>query len=83
MPGPASHLFIANKIAESYDDISEAEIAAPALTSVWNGQQEVGKRAARAMISILAGNDPARERVLIEPELRIRDTAEQTVSFAS
>ena len=57
-----------------YDDISEAEIAAPALTSVWNGQQEVGKRAARAMISILAGNEPTRERVLIEPELRIRES---------
>ena len=57
-----------------YDDISEAEIAAPALTSVWNGQQEVGERAARAMISILAGNEPARERVLIEPQLRIRDS---------
>ena len=26
MPGPASHLFIASKIAESYDDISDAEI---------------------------------------------------------
>ncbi len=57
-----------------YDDISEAEIAAPALTSVWNGQEEVGKRAARAMISILAGNEPTRERVLIEPQLRIRDS---------
>ena len=74
MPGPASHLFIASKIAESYDDISEAEIAAPALTSVWNGQQEVGKRAAKAMIAILSGSEPPRERVLIEPQLRIRES---------
>jgi DNA-binding LacI/PurR family transcriptional regulator len=57
-----------------YDDISEAEIAAPALTSVWNGQQEVGKRAAKAMISILSGDQPPRERVLIEPQLRIRES---------
>jgi len=57
-----------------YDDISEAEIAAPALTSVWNGQQEVGQLAARAMIAILAGENPPRHRVLIEPELRIRES---------
>lgn len=57
-----------------YDDISEAEIAAPALTSVWNGQQEVGKRAARAMIAILAGENPPRDRVLIKPKLRIRES---------
>ncbi len=57
-----------------YDDISEAEISAPALTSVWNGQQEVGKRAAKAMISILAGEEPVRESVLIEPQLRIRES---------
>ncbi|MCP4182188.1 MAG: LacI family transcriptional regulator [Hyphomicrobiales bacterium] len=57
-----------------YDDISEAEISAPALTSVWNGQQEVGRMAAKAMISILAGEEPARERVLIEPQLRIRES---------
>ena len=55
-----------------YDDISEAEIAAPALTSVWNGQQEVGQRAARTMIAILAGEEPPREQTLIEPKLRIR-----------
>jgi len=57
-----------------YDDISEAEISAPALTSVWNGQQEVGRRAAKAMISILAGEQPAGETVLIEPQLRIRES---------
>ena len=55
-----------------YDDISEAEIAAPALTSVWNGQQEVGQRAARTMIAILAGEEPPREQTLIEPKLRVR-----------
>lgn len=57
-----------------YDDISEAEIAAPALTTVWNGQQEVGRLAARTMLAILSGEDPPREKVLIAPELRIRES---------
>ena len=57
-----------------YDDISEAEIAAPALTSVWNGQQEVGQRAAQAMIAILAGEEPERQQFLIEPKLRVRQS---------
>ena len=60
-----------------YDDISEAEIAGPALTSVWNGQQEVGKRAAKAMIAILAGEKPSRDPILIEPQLRIRESTGQ------
>lgn len=63
-----------------YDDISEAEIAAPALTSVWNGQQEVGKHAAKAMIAILAGENPMRDRTLIEPKLRIRESTSAPVS---
>lgn len=57
-----------------YDDIAEAEITSPALTTVWNGQQEAGRLAARAMIAILSGNPPPRERVLIEPQLRVRES---------
>jgi DNA-binding LacI/PurR family transcriptional regulator len=57
-----------------YDDIAEAEIASPALTTVWNGQQEAGRLAARTMIAILSGEAPPRERVLIAPELRIRES---------
>jgi DNA-binding LacI/PurR family transcriptional regulator len=57
-----------------YDDISEAEIAAPALSTVWNGQQEVGRLAARAMIATISGEESPREKVLIAPQLRIRDS---------
>lgn len=57
-----------------YDDISEAEIAAPALTTVWNGQQEVGRRAARAMIGMISGEPVQRQKVLIAPQLRIRES---------
>jgi len=55
-----------------YDDISEAEIASPALTTVWNGQQEVGRLAARAMLATLSGADAPREKVLVAPQLRVR-----------
>jgi len=55
-----------------YDDISEAEIAAPALTTVWNGQQEVGRLAARAMLSIISGKETPRRKVLVAPQLRVR-----------
>lgn len=57
-----------------YDDISEAEIAAPALTTVWNGQQEVGRLAARAMIATISGEKVPREKVLIAPQLRVRES---------
>ena len=57
-----------------YDDIAEAEIAAPALTTVWNGQQEAGRLAARAMIATLSGSEAPRGVVLIDPVLRIRES---------
>jgi DNA-binding LacI/PurR family transcriptional regulator len=57
-----------------YDDIAEAEITFPALTTVWNGQQEVGRLAAKTMTAIIAGERPPRERVLIAPQLRVRNS---------
>ena len=39
-----------------YDDLEEAAIATPALTTVWNGQSEVGRMAARALLDRLAGS---------------------------
>lgn len=58
-----------------YDDIDEAAIAMPSLTTVANGQSEVGRRAADALLSRLNGA-PAVERVeLITPELKIRESS--------
>jgi DNA-binding LacI/PurR family transcriptional regulator len=57
-----------------YDDIAEAEIASPALTTVWNGQQEAGRLAAQTMTAILSGEKSPRQRVLIAPQLRVRDS---------
>lgn len=57
-----------------YDDLEEAEIATPALTTVWNGQREVGRLAARTLMDRLAGEDSPTDHSLIKPELRIRQS---------
>jgi DNA-binding LacI/PurR family transcriptional regulator len=57
-----------------YDDLEEAAIATPALTTVWNGQREVGRRAARALLDQLNGVEVASTQELIKPELHIRQS---------
>lgn len=57
-----------------YDDLEEAAIATPALTTVWNGQREVGRLAARALMDILNGIEVENEQKLIKPELQIRQS---------
>jgi LacI family transcriptional regulator len=57
-----------------YDDIDEASVWSPGLTSVWNGQQEVGRLAALTLLDVIAGKTPDEMRVLVKPELRLRET---------
>ncbi len=57
-----------------YDDLEEAEIAMPALTTVWNGQREVGRRAAKTLLERLGGLDLHGGQELIRPELKIRQS---------
>jgi Transcriptional regulators len=57
-----------------YDDLEEAAIATPALTTVWNGQSEVGRSAARALLDKLNGSSEANGLHLIKPEMRIRQS---------
>ncbi len=57
-----------------YDDLEEAAIATPALTTVWNGQREVGRRAARALLDQLNGVEVSSTQELIKPELHIRQS---------
>ncbi len=57
-----------------YDDLEEAAIATPALTTVWNGQREVGRRAARALLDKLSGAPVQSAQDLIRPELHIRQS---------
>jgi LacI family transcriptional regulator len=58
-----------------YDDIGEAADWSPALTSVWNGQQEVGRLAASMLSEMIGGRSIAPGTTLVTPELRIRDTS--------
>lgn len=62
-----------------YDDLEEAMIAMPALTTVWNGQREVGRLAARALLDRLGGVEVETEQKLIRPELHVRQSAGQSV----
>jgi DNA-binding LacI/PurR family transcriptional regulator len=57
-----------------YDDLEEAAIATPALTTVWNGQREVGRRAARALLDRLGGIEVHGGQELIRPELHVRQS---------
>ncbi|MEQ8741448.1 MAG: LacI family DNA-binding transcriptional regulator [Hoeflea sp.] len=57
-----------------YDDLEEAAIATPALTTVWNGQSDVGRFAARALLDKLNGSSEADGLHLIKPEMRIRQS---------
>ncbi len=63
-----------------YDDLEEAAIATPALTTVWNGQREVGRRAARALLDQLNGVEVSAAQELIHPELRIRQSTSKPKS---
>ena len=62
-----------------YDDLEEAAIATPALTTVWNGQREVGRRAARALLDLLNGIEVKNGHDLIKPELHIRQSTGRMV----
>ena len=50
-------------------------LMSPALTTVWNGQPEVGRRAARALLDRIDGvKDQSGALELIRPELHIRQS---------
>ena len=62
-----------------YDDLEEAAIATPALTTVWNGQRDVGRRAARALLDRLNGVAVQTSQELIKPELHVRQSTGKPV----
>ena len=57
-----------------YDDIEEASISAPPLTTVSDGHDEMGTLAARALFAKIRGDERDAEDVLVEPLLKIRDS---------
>ncbi len=62
-----------------YDDLEEAMIAMPALTTVWNGQREVGRLAARALLDRLGGAEIGAKQGLTRPELHVRQSTTNPV----
>ncbi len=57
-----------------YDDIEEAAISAPPLTTVSDGHLEIGRQAARALFKRIGGEDEAGPNILMKPELRVRQS---------
>ena len=57
-----------------YDDLAEAPIAMPALTTVWNGQDKVGHQAAKVLLDRIGGKPYATPHDFIKPELRVRQS---------
>ena len=58
-----------------YDDVDGSETWAPALTTVENGSEEIGREAARAIYALIVGEDPPFEHKLIAPHLVIRESS--------
>ena len=54
--------------------MAPTSIATPALTTVWNGQADVGRSAARALLDKLSGSHEPDGIHLIKPEMRIRQS---------
>ncbi|MBB5752500.1 LacI family DNA-binding transcriptional regulator [Prosthecomicrobium pneumaticum] len=57
-----------------YDDTDAAAWATPSLTSVWNAPEPIGAAAADLLRRQIGGERVGAERLLIEPELRIRES---------
>jgi DNA-binding LacI/PurR family transcriptional regulator len=58
-----------------YDNIEEAAITAPQLTTVSDGHHEIGHLAARALHARIHGDKEPGSIMHIKPELRIRQSA--------
>lgn len=57
-----------------YDDIEEASISAPGLTTVADGHHEIGHLAARSLYAKIRSEPQAGKNVYIEPHLKIRNS---------
>ena len=55
-----------------YDDIEEASLAAPALTTVYDGHHEMGRLAARALYEKITGGEVETQPTTVAPKLVVR-----------
>ena len=58
-----------------YDDTEGTENRTPALTTVDNGAGTIGIKAAELMLSQMKGEKISNDLMLLEPKLRIRESA--------
>jgi DNA-binding LacI/PurR family transcriptional regulator len=58
-----------------YDDVEGSDSWVPSLTTVKNGSDMIGKEAARAIMALIAGDDPPFEHLLIPPRIEVRDSS--------
>jgi DNA-binding LacI/PurR family transcriptional regulator len=58
-----------------YDDVDGSASWAPSLTTVKNGSDEIGKEAARAILALIEGDEPPFQRLLIPPQMELRDSS--------
>ncbi|MEM1037900.1 MAG: LacI family DNA-binding transcriptional regulator [Pseudomonadota bacterium] len=57
-----------------YDDIEEASICFPPLTTVSDGHHDMGAQAARALFEKIKGGTPETGSILVEPTLMVRES---------
>jgi len=57
-----------------YDDVEGSESWSPSLTTVNNGSDAIGREAARAILAQIAGDDPPFQRLLIPPQVELRES---------
>lgn len=57
-----------------YDDIAEAAISAPPLTTVSDGHHEIGRKAAQALHALINDKEPETRSARIEPKLQVRQS---------
>jgi DNA-binding LacI/PurR family transcriptional regulator len=67
----------ANLAVVGFDDSLSASMAQPALSSVSQPLETVGKEIIRLVVGILAGNLPADHEVILPPNLVIRESSNQ------
>ncbi|MCE9682405.1 LacI family DNA-binding transcriptional regulator [Halomonas alkalisoli] len=65
------------------DDVEEAALSDPALTSVATHPYAIGEEAARLALRRIAHPDGAREQVVLSPQLKIRDSCGASLAASS
>jgi DNA-binding LacI/PurR family transcriptional regulator len=58
-----------------YDDVEGSDSWVPSLTTVKNGSDMIGREAARAIMALIAGDEPPFKHLLIPPRIEVRESS--------